>query len=233
MNKINLSKRKNNLPIGHADVRPITVILAEEISSIRLKLKSLFGLESDIEVIGEVNNGLDALDLIGTLNPDIIVLGLTASNTLEVVRLINQRYPKTGIIVPYKYGNETHVQELLRYGVKACILKISSDVNLLKAIREWGYNEIHFNESGHREIPGNLVLRNTKYATDPYEVLTPREREVFTFVVKGLTNAAISAHLFISRRTVEIHRHNMLRKFSLHNQQEQLINYAAERSINL
>jgi two-component system, NarL family, response regulator NreC len=236
---MNLFQKENHFQsneiISKKDVktRVITIVLAEELASIRQNQRSLFELHSDIKVIGEVNNGLDALDMIGTLHPDILILGLTASNTLEIVRLVNQRFPRTGIIVPFKPGNDKHIQEILRYGVKACILKASSNVSLLNAVREWGNNQIHLNESELKDMPKDFLMRSARDTSDAYDVLTPREREVFNLVVKGLTNAAIAVRLSISRRTVEVHRHNLLRKLGLRNQQEQLINYAVDRGISM
>lgn len=228
-----LSSGDKGTVANNEDRKVVTLLLADEVSTIKQKQRALFESEPDLKIIGDVNNGLDALDAINVFHPDILVLGLQESNLLEVVQMINQRFPKTGIIVPYKQGNEANGQAILRAGLHACILRSASSLNLLHAIREWGQNKIHLGSSVYKENARDFSKHNVKSTIDSFEVLTSREREVFNLVTQGLTNAQIATLLSISRRTVEVHRANMLRKLGLHNQQEQLIKYAIERDIKL
>lgn len=216
---------------GEMDVKRIKVVIAEEQQNIRNNLRLLLASEPDIEIVGEVNNGFDALDMLENMHPDILILGINASNTLEIVRLVNHRFPDTFVIVPRKNDNEECILEMMRAGVKIYVLKSSSATKIVDTIREVN--------SGQRYLgapvsprPARRVARYLEKSTvDPYDVLTKREREVFDLVVGGLTNAMIADGLSISRRTVEIHRANMLRKLGLRNQHEQLVKYAIERKI--
>jgi len=211
-------------------VRRIKVIIAEEHSNTANTLRLMMASEPDIEIIGEVNNGFDALDMIGNLHPDVLILGLNASNTLEIVRLVNQRFPDTAIIVPRKDDNENRILEMMRAGVKIYVLKTNTPAKFINTIREVSASQT---PSG-APVPERAeeAVRYLKKSTiDPYEVLTKREREVFDLVVSGLTNELIANRLSISQRTVEIHRANMLRKLGLRNQHDQLVKYAIERKI--
>jgi DNA-binding NarL/FixJ family response regulator len=221
---------------NNEDTKILTILIADETSAIRQRLKSLFESEPGLKVIGTVNNGLDALDTIGALHPDILVLGLKASNIIEIITLINQRYPKTGIIIPFKPENEENALEILRASLNVCILRTTSFISLLHAIREWGQNKTHFWSTGSNRKIEDLAKQKNKLTIDSFKVLTSREREVFDLVTQCLTNAEIAIRLSISRRTVEVHRSNMLKKLGLRTQQEQqpqLIKYALELDIKL
>jgi two-component system, NarL family, response regulator NreC len=212
-------------------VKRIKVVIAEEQPNIKNSLRLLLASEPDIEIIGEVNNGFDALDMVGNLHPDILILGLNASNTLEIVRLVNRRFPDTSIVVPRNGDNEERIVEMMRAGVKVYVLKTSSATKFVNTIRQVNSSQIDLSAPVSERTVGKAARYLEKSTIDPYEVLTKREREVFNLVVGGLTNTTIANRLSISRRTVEIHRANMLRKLGLRNQHEQLIKYAIERKI--
>jgi DNA-binding NarL/FixJ family response regulator len=215
------------------DVKRIRVVIAEDQQNVRNTLRLLLASEPDIEIVGDVNNGFDALDMIGNLHPDILILGLNASNTLEIVRLVNQRFPNTAIVVPRRGDNEDRILEMMRAGVKAYVMKASSSAKFVNTIRKVNSNQTYLSAPVSEKTAGKTASYLEKSTIDPYEVLTKREREVFKLVVEGLTNGMIADRLSISQRTVEIHRANMLRKLGLHNQYEQLRKYAMKREILL
>jgi len=233
MEIINLGRKIKNggTTEEETDVKRIKVVIAEDQQNIRKALRLLITPESDMEIVGEVNNGFDALDMIGSLHPDILILGLNASNTLEIVRLVNQRFPNTAIVVPRRGDNEDRVLEMMRAGVKAYVLKASSSIKLVDTIRKVNSSQTSLSTPVSERVAEKTVRFLKNSTVDPYEVLTKREREVLDLVVSGRTNAMIAEQLSISRRTVEIHRANMLRKLGLHNQYEQLRKYAVERKI--
>lgn len=232
-NSKDLTSINKNIIENNEDVNILTILLADEVSTMRQKQRALFESEPYLKVVGEVNNGLDALDSVGVLHPDILVLGLKASNALEIIKIINQRYPKTVIIVPYNQENEENGREILRAGLNACIMRTSSSTKLLIAVRELKRNKTHPSSFDAAQNADDSTKQNRKSTIDSFEVLTLREREVFSLVSQGLTNAEIATRLSISRRTVEVHRANMLRKLGLRTQQEQLIKYANERDLKL
>jgi two-component system response regulator NreC len=218
---------------GETNVKRIRVVIAEEQQNIRKALRLLITSEPDIEIVGEVNNGFDALDMVGSLHPDILILGLSASNTLEIVRLLNHRFPNTAIVVPRRGDNEDRILEMMRAGVKAYVLKTSSSTKFVNTIRKVNPSQTYLSAPVSERAATKTARYLEKSTVDPYEVLTKREREVFNLVVGGLTNVMIADRLSISRRTVEIHRANMLRKLGLRNQYEQLRKYALGRKILL
>jgi DNA-binding NarL/FixJ family response regulator len=151
-------------------------------------------------------------------------------NGLEVTRQISKRSPKTGVIILSMYGNESYVLEALRAGAKAYILKESSSSELVRAVREVASGHHYLGPPLSERAIQSYLQRTETSVVDPYDTLTTREREVLHLAAQGCTNAEIAAQLYISRRTVEIHRANMIRKLGLHSQ-AQLVRYALQRGI--
>ncbi len=211
----------------------INIILVDDHQIVRQGLRSLLEAEPDFKILGETGDGLEAVRMVENLKPDVLVLDLMINgiNGIEVTRQINKCAPKTCVIIYSFYGNEGYVLEAMRAGAKAYVLKESSLGDLVRAIRE--------SVAGRRYLGLPLLesaidayLQTDKAQTpDPYDSLTKREREVLQLAAQGYTNAEIADKLFISRRTVEIHRANLMRKLGLRTQREQLIQYARNRGI--
>ena len=210
----------------------INIFLADDHTIVRKGIKALLDQEGDFKVVGEANDGLQAVELVEKLKPEILVLDLMMGgiNGLEVARQLSKKSPQTGIVVLSMHSSEAYVQEALRCGAKAYILKDNTTEELVHAIREVA--------AGRRYLSAPLAERAIEvYAQkpasdnkDPYEQLTTREREVLQMAVQGLTDSKIAASLFISPRTVETHRANMLRKLGVHTQAE-LLKYALLRGL--
>ncbi|MBI2869691.1 MAG: response regulator transcription factor [Chloroflexi bacterium] len=211
----------------------ISIVLADDHWVVRQGLKALLEAESDFRVIGEASDGLEAARVVEQLKPRILVLDLMMGgiNGLEVTRQVAKHPSETSVVILSMYGNESYVLEALRAGAKAYVLKESTSEELVRAIREVikGYRYLGAPLS-ERAI--EVYLQKTEPTTqDAYDTLTTREREVLHLAAQGYTNAEIANRLFISRRTVEIHRANMLRKLGLRTQHIQLVQYAVQRGI--
>lgn len=216
-----------------AEKSEITIILADDHWVVRQGLRALLEEEPDFRVIGEASDGLEAARVVEQMKPDILVLDLMMGgiNGLEVARQVSKHPSETKVVILSMYGNESYVLEALRAGARAYVLKESTSDELVRAIREV--------MAGHRYLGSPLseraieiYLQKTEPTTqDAYDTLTTREREVLHLAAQGYTNAEIAQRLFISRRTVEIHRANMLRKLGLRTQHIQLVQYAVQRGI--
>lgn len=211
----------------------ISIMLADDHQIVRQGLRTLLEMEPDFKIIGEASNGLEAQSLLEKLQPDVLILDLMLGdiNGLEVARFVKTHSPKTTVVVLSMYGNEGYVIEALRAGVKGYVLKESTATELVRAIREAMAGRRYLGSPLSEKAIETYLKKANNPTNDPYNALTPREREVLTFATQGLTNAAIASRLSISRRTVEIHRANMLRKLGLRNQYVQLVHYAMEKGI--
>lgn len=210
----------------------ITLVLAEDHHIVRQGIRFLLEAEADLKVIGEVSDGLEAVRMVSRLSPDILVLDLMMEglNGLEVARQVSAQSPKTAIIILSMYNNEAYVLEALRAGAKGYVLKDSTAAELVKAVREAVIGRHYLSASLSERVIENYIEKSKETYLDPYDTLTTREREVLHLAAQSRTNAEIAERLYISRRTVEVHRASFMHKLGL-SSQAQLIRYAIKRGI--
>ena len=210
-----------------------TIIVADDHQIVRQGLVALLKREPGFDIIGEAADGLEASEMVQRLQPDVLVTDLMMDNLngLDVTRRVCKRSPGTMVVILSMYANEGYVAEALQAGAKAYVLKRSTVDDLVHAI--------HQVISGHRYLSPSLselaidayVAKTRDTAgLDPYDTLTLREQEVLNMAAQGDTSAAIAKRLYISKRTVEVHRARIMKKLGLKNQPE-LIRYAAERNL--
>ena len=193
-----------------------TVVLADDHIIVRQGIKRLLE-DSDIQVIGEASDGLEAVKLVETLKPDFLIsdINMGAMNGLEVTRRVVKQFPQTKIIILSMFGDDGYVIEALRAGAIAYVLKSSTSTDLLQAIKDAIDGKHHLSETLSERAIDNYIQKVTSASPEPFDTLSIREREVMQMVVQGMTSAEIGKKLFISPRTVDIHRANLMRKLGL------------------
>ncbi len=205
------------------------IVLADDHQIVRECLRALLHAEHDIEVIGEVGDGLAVADTVALLEPDVLVLDLMmpGMNGLEVTRQVRLCAPRVQILILSMHGNENYVREALRSGAAGYVLKDDSVETLVTAIQTV--------REGRRYLCPSLLERagfplDTEVGADPYETVTQREREVLLLSAEGHTAIRIAEKLSISRKTVELHRARMLEKLNLRSHTA-LVRYAIGKGI--
>jgi DNA-binding NarL/FixJ family response regulator len=210
----------------------VTILLVDDHQLLRQGLRALLEVEPDIQVVGEAGDGLQGIQLVERLRPNVLVLDLMMPgvNGLEVTRQVSRRFPETRIIVLSMHANEAYVLEALRNGAVGYILKETGINDLVHAVREAIAGRRYLSPPLSARAIDSYVQKTEAAALDPYETLTTREREVLQLAAQGMTNAEIAGHLSISPRTAETHRANVMRKMGL-NTQIDLIRFALKRGI--
>ncbi len=213
-------------------LKTTTIVLADDHRIVRQGLRVLLSAEQDFQVIGEADDGREALELVRRLNPDVLVLDLMMPglNGLEVARQLSKQAAKVGVVVLSMHDDEGFVLEALANGVSAYVLKDSNSSDLVQAVREVAAGRRYLSPPlSDRAI--ETYQQMAKIGTmDRHETLTTREREVLQLSAEGHTNSEIAARLGISTRTAETHRSHLMHKLGLHTQSD-LIRYAIRRSI--
>jgi two-component system, NarL family, response regulator NreC len=210
----------------------INIVLADDHHIVRKGLMALLSSEEDFKVVGESSDGIETVELVERLKPDILVLDIVMGgiNGLEVTRQLSKKSPQTGIVILSMHSNEGYVLEALRSGARAYILKDNTTEDLVKAIREVAAGRRYLSSPLSERAITAYTEKTRIDSTDPYEQLTTREREILQMAAQGLSNSEIAARLFISPRTVETHRANVMRKLGVRSHAE-LIKYAMLRGI--
>lgn len=211
---------------------PVTIVLADDHPIVRQGLRALLAAQPDLAVVAEAADGLEATRLCERLRPDILVVDVMMPGLrgIEVVHQVRQRSPETRVVVLSMYANEAYVLEALQNGASGYVLKEASGAELVAAVRAA--------VAGRRYLSAPLSERDleayrarTKPGTlDPYDTLTPRQREVLHLAAEGHSNPEIGLKLQISTRTAETHRAHVMRKLRIQNQTD-LVRYAVRRGL--
>jgi len=210
----------------------ITIGLAEDHHVVRQGFKLVLSAEQDFKLVGEAADGLDAVKLVEEKKPNVLLLDLMIPRLhgLEVTRQVRKEHPDTRVIILSMHADEPYVMEALRNGASGYVLKDCTAADLVLAERTAAAGRRYLSPvlaeralTGYVEHPGESEL-------DVYETLTHRERLVLQQAAEGKTSAEIAAALFISPRTAETHRANLMRKLSLRSQTD-LVRFAIRRKI--
>jgi DNA-binding NarL/FixJ family response regulator len=214
-------------------MRPVRIVLVDDHHVVRQGLRSLLEDEQDLAVVGTAGNGLEALQIIETEKPDVVIVDLLLPSLggLEVTRRTRKAFPEVEVVILSMYEDEAYVLEALKNGAAAYVLKSSKADELIHAVREVHAGRRYLSAPlSERAIEDYVQERIHSDALDPYETLTNREREVLQLAAEGRSNPEAAVLLSISARTVETHRANLMRKLGLGSQSE-LIRYAIKRGI--
>ncbi len=199
----------------------IKVILADDHRIFRKGLKSLLSEKKNIEVLAEADNGDEALEAAKKYKPEIVVMDIAMPKMdgIEATRQIRERFPDTEVVILSMHAKKAYIDQVLKAGAKGYVLKDSDEENLLSAI-----DTVH-NGGYYLDSPiADQVLsdyfrgkskRELKKQSDP---LSEREREVLRLLAEGHSNQEVADTLYISRKTVENHRANIVRKTGIQGQ---------------
>lgn len=210
----------------------IRVVLVDDHGIVRQGVRYLLEEQPDIMVIGDCENGTQALGLVRRMQPQVLVADLMMPGLagLDLIRLARQSSPATQVVVLSMHNTVAYVAEALRRGAIGYVIKEADIGELVSAVRS-GAGGTRYLSPGIDEAAVLDYLRlSSASPEDPLETLTRREHEVFDLVIRGHTNAEIAERLELGRRTVETHRANMMRKLNLESQAD-VIRFALRRGL--
>jgi len=198
----------------------IRIVLAEDHIIVRDGIKALISAEPQFEIVGEVEDGLDAIRIVDKLKPDLILMDLTMPrmNGMEAIGEIKSCSPETKVLILTVHKIEEYVRASLQAGADGYLLKKSSHGELLNAIHHVISGEKYLDPGiSGRIIEGYLTENTTGTDESRWSILTKREREVLKLIAEGYKNSETAQLLCISIHTVETHRDNLMKKLDLHN----------------
>jgi DNA-binding NarL/FixJ family response regulator len=210
----------------------VTLLLADDHQIVRQGLWALLKGVPDFRVVGEAADGHEAVREAERLEPDVAVLDLMLPglNGLEVARRVLRRSPRTRVVMLSMHADQAYVLESLQAGASAYVLKDAGADELIQGIRAAADGKRYFSPPLSEPALGAYARKAAGAPLDPYHTLTAREREVLQMTAEGQSGSEIAHRLFISPRTVESHRANLMRKLGLRNLKE-VVRYAVQRGV--
>jgi two-component system response regulator NreC len=200
----------------------VKIVLADDHHIVRKGLRALLTDEGDFDIVGEAANGIDAVDMVERLSPDILVLDLMmpGKNGLEVAGIISKSKPSTGIIILSMHNDESYISQAFRCGAKAYVLKDNTADELITAIRL-----VYSGKCYLGPIVSVPKIESPRLTSDPghndlLKQLTVSERKIMATAIKGSSNSEIAQKLGISQRTVETHLANLMHKLNISNRSQ-------------
>ena len=212
----------------------VRIVIAEDHTILREGLKSLLSSNPDFEIIGEAEDGREAIRCVEKFKPDLILMDLSMPriNGLDAIKEIKKRFSETKILVLTVHKTEEYILATLKSGADGYILKDSTHAELVLAVKNVLSGK-HYISPGISEkvIEGYLEGKKTLKRKSSWETLTQREREILKLIAEGYKNKEIGDYLCISPKTVEKHRANLMEKLDLHNVQA-LTTFAIEKGLS-
>jgi DNA-binding NarL/FixJ family response regulator len=214
-------------------MRKTRILLADDHKLMRSGLKALIEQQPDLTVVGEADDGRQAVALAASLKPDLLVMdiGMPNLNGIEAARQITQANPATAIVILSMHSDESYVLRALKAGAKGYLLKDSAESDLIRAVHAVAGGKSFFSPAVSKVLLDDYVRKLQRSgAEDAYDLLTPREREILQLIAEGKSNKDVANLLNLSVYTVETHRSNIMEKLNLRGIPE-LILYAVRKGI--
>jgi DNA-binding NarL/FixJ family response regulator len=209
------------------------ILIVEDHTLLRAGLRALLSQDPNIEIVGEADNGRDAVQSVGLLAPHLVLMDLSmpGMNGIEAIMDIKRRYPGTRVLVLTIHKTDEYIHESLRAGADGYILKDATHDELRIAVRSVLNGKTYLSpDISSKVINGYLGMGNAGVGVSSWDTLTHREREVLKLVAEGHPNKYIADYYSLSVKTVEKHRSNLMKKLDLHNAST-LTAYAIEKGL--
>jgi DNA-binding NarL/FixJ family response regulator len=196
----------------------IRILIADDHPVVREGLRAILEAAPDLILVGEAADGAEAVQLAGTLSPDVVLMDLRMPGLdgIQAIRQIKARYPAVAIVILTTYDDDAYIVRGLRAGARGYLLKDTSRKALFEAVRAAA--------RGESLLPSAVVEKVVAHLAEPRpagtEKLTGREREVLALLAQGAANKEIARHLNITERTVKAHVTSIFTKLGVSSRAE-------------
>ena len=208
----------------------IKVLLIDDHAIMRDGIRAILSLHDDIDLVGEASEGQEAIEKTRELSPDVVIMDVAMPDMdgIEATRRIRKESPNVKIIMLTQYDNKEYVLSAIKAGAAGYVPKRALGSELISAVRAVNRGESFLYPSAAAALIDEY--RRQAKTADPYEQLTPREREILKLIAEGHTSREIADKLFISLKTVTGHRTKIMEKLGLRNRTE-LFKFAVRKGL--
>ncbi|OIN61259.1 response regulator transcription factor [Arsenicibacter rosenii] len=209
---------------------PIRVLIADDHSVVRKGILNLLEDEKDIEIVGEASDGDDAIELIPTLKPDVLLLDITMPRMsgIEVTKVVTRQFPRVKSLIFSMHNNPDYILNAVQNGAAGYLLKDTDRDEILRAIRTVVTGELYYPPNASSVIIRHLIIPKVKKEDDPaiprsktvWHKITTREAQILTCLTQGMSSREIAGQFDISPNTVANQRASLIKKAGVKNTAE-------------
>jgi DNA-binding NarL/FixJ family response regulator len=216
-------------------MEPIRIVLADDHWLMRDETRRILAQHPDLSVVGEAEDGLEALELVGRLQPDVAVLDIRMPKLsgIEVIDRMKERSPDTKALILTAYDDDDYILALMEAGALGYLLKTARANELIDAVQRVHLGETVLHSTIAAKVARLWSRNRDSTRQEVAEQITPREKEVLQLAAKGLRNKAIADRLNISGRTVEGHFNGIFAKFGVTSRVEAILYAISQRMVTL
>lgn len=198
-------------------LKPLRVVLADDHPIVRAGIRAALEQLPGVQVIGEANDGREAIELVKSERPDVVFMDISMHglNGLEATERIVEAMPNVRVVILSRHENVEYYWRALKVGASGYLLKSAVIAELKAAIQRVAGGEIYLSPEVSRQFRKELPLHQIAHARSPVEVLSPRQREILQLIAEGQTTKAIALTLKISAKTVEYHRAKLMQSLNI------------------
>jgi DNA-binding NarL/FixJ family response regulator len=200
------------------NIKPVSVILADDHTLVRAGIRALLEKLPEVKVLGEASNGREALELVKTHKPDVVLMDITMPglNGLEAAARMAKEFPDVRVIILSMHNNEEYYWRALKAGAAGYLLKKAATAELAVALQQVIHGGIYLSREISTRLLKKFPLEGIADRKSPFEQLTGRQREVLQLIAEGQNTKEIAEILKISPKTVEYHRMKLMTGLNVH-----------------
>lgn len=212
----------------------IRVLIADDHAIVRSGVKMLLSKHDDIEIVAEASDGNEAVEKALNTQPNVVIMDLSmppGKNGLDATIDLRNQAPDIQVLILTAHDEEEYLFRVLQVGASGYLLKNALDTELIAAVRAVSMGQVYLYPTAAKTLVDDLLNRiNNGENVSAYQLLSDREREILILIAKGFTNKEISEKLYISVKTVETHKRNIMDKLNLQKRHE-VVEYALKRGL--
>lgn len=195
------------------------LLIVDDHDVVRRGIKSLIENQTGINIVGEASSAEEALDLIPELAPDLVIsdLSMTGMTGIDLTIKIKESYPNVFVLILSMHNDEEYILDALNAGAMGYLTKDVPKEEFLAALESLSEGKMHYSSSLTDILARQLLKKSKKEEETDAKGITERELEIINLIVKGYSNKEIADKLYVSKRTVDNHRFNLMKKLGAHN----------------
>jgi DNA-binding NarL/FixJ family response regulator len=197
--------------------KAIRIVLADDHPIVRAGIRETLKQVPGVEVVGEANDGREAIEVVKSVRPDLVLLDISMPglNGLEATERIVKAYPETRVIILSRHENEEYYWHALKIGACGYLLKNAVVSEIKAAVQRVAGGDIYLSQQISRRLRDRLPTQQLAHARNPVENLSPRQREILQLIAEGETTKGIALVLKLSPKTVEYHRMQLMQRLNI------------------